>query len=176
MERLTNGKLNSVHKTPEKIMTLQKDKKGYKCVILHKNAKPYARKVHRLVAMAFIPNPANLPQVNHKDTNKENNCVENLEWVTGIENMRHAFANGCFKRTERQKEHARKVQLEIAKRRRKPVVMYSISGEKLKTFNSIREAEAETGTSNSKIVAVCKGNRKTAGGYKWKYKNEKENR
>lgn len=67
--------------------------KGYCCVGLIKNGKQVHVSVHRLVAEAFIPNPKNLPQVNHKDGNKENNHVSNLEWCTNQENAIHAFAN-----------------------------------------------------------------------------------
>lgn len=64
--------------------------KGYLKVDLHKDGKRTHKKVHRLVAEAFVPNPANKPQVNHKDGNKQNNSYTNLEWVTNQENVIHA--------------------------------------------------------------------------------------
>lgn len=67
--------------------------RGYDRVRLGKHT---AKKIHRIVAEAFIPNPLNLPEVNHKDGNKKNNCVENLEWVTHQENMIHAAETGLF--------------------------------------------------------------------------------
>ena len=66
----------------------------YFAVMLHMNNKSYCRKVHRLVAEAFIPNPDNLPQINHKDGCKTNNHVSNLEWCTAKENTRHAHQMG----------------------------------------------------------------------------------
>ena len=66
----------------------------YFAVMLSKNNKSYCRKVHRLVAEAFIPNPDNLPQINHKDGCKTNNHVSNLEWCTAKENTRHAYQMG----------------------------------------------------------------------------------
>ena len=66
----------------------------YRFVSLWKGNKEKHMLVHRLVAMVFVPNPEGKPQVNHKDRNKENNTVANLEWVTVSENHKHAFANG----------------------------------------------------------------------------------
>lgn len=69
-------------------------KKRYKMVNLYQGSKRVTYLVHRLVAEAFIPNPLNLPQVNHKDGNRHNNCVANLEWCTSKENISHAYITG----------------------------------------------------------------------------------
>ncbi len=69
-------------------------KTGYKRVHVSHNGIEYKFLVHRLVAMAFIPNPDKLPCVNHKDGNKQNNCADNLEWVTYSENQKHAYRTG----------------------------------------------------------------------------------
>jgi hypothetical protein len=68
--------------------------KGYKGISLTRNNKPRRRLLHRLVAQAFIPNPENKPEVNHKDFDHGNNYVENLEWMTPKENVRHAIEGG----------------------------------------------------------------------------------
>ena len=72
---------------------------GYKAVSLYKNGKATKFHLHTLLAQAFIPNPLNLPEVNHKDGNKQNNALSNLEWVTGSQNIRHAFASGLTSKT-----------------------------------------------------------------------------
>lgn len=154
-------------------MKLQVNHKGYYTVILHKESKPYSKIVHRLVATAFIPNPDNLPQVNHKDTNKKNNEVSNLEWCTNQENQDHAKAHGCYGAfTLKQYKTVRKNLLEANRKRKKSVVQMDIYCNEIKEFASIKDAEKETGVNTSKICACCRKRRNTAGGFKWKYKEE----
>lgn len=80
-----------------KLLKPYKSKKGYLIVDLRINGKRKIMSVHRLVALAYIPNPQNKPQINHIDGNKENNNVYNLEWCTNTENQLHAFKNGLQK-------------------------------------------------------------------------------
>lgn len=88
------GQIKSLKSKNEKILHLDKDRYGYMNVKLCKNGTMKNFKVHRLVAMAFIENPNGFPEINHKDGNKENNFVENLEWVTKSQNIKHAFDTG----------------------------------------------------------------------------------
>lgn len=81
---MTNGKIKATSLT----------NKGYKRVTLSNNGNKKSFSIHRLVAIAFIPNPNNLPEVNHKDGNKLNNYYTNLEWLTSKDNIKHSFNNG----------------------------------------------------------------------------------
>lgn len=90
----TYGRIKSFHKGTVRIMKLQVTRDGYLRVELHGGGKKRKTQVHILVAEAFIPNPAGKPQVNHIDGKKSNNCVENLEWVTASENIRHSVRTG----------------------------------------------------------------------------------
>lgn len=87
--QLRNIKTNTIYKTTF-------NKRGYVqvCVSLGHKDKKKLFKIHKAVAETFIMNPENKPQVNHKDGNKQNNHVDNLEWVTNAENMKHAAENG----------------------------------------------------------------------------------
>ena len=102
----------------QKIIKGSKSSSGYKMVSLHTQNGRVTKQVHRLVAINFIDNPENKPQVNHIDGNKLNNNVNNLEWVTGKENMKHALDTGIYKRYNNQTyknkfgaEHNRSVKL-----------------------------------------------------------------
>lgn len=79
---------------PEIIRKNGIDKNGYQILPLNRNGKKYTKKIHRLVAQAFIPNPENKPCVNHKDTNVKNNNMDNLEWCTVLENIQYCCELG----------------------------------------------------------------------------------
>lgn len=111
--------------------------------------------IHRLVAETFIPNPENLPCVNHKDENPPNNNVENLEWCTYQYNANYGTAN---------KRRAEKGKV--------PILQMTIDGELVRKFDSAKEAGKSLGIDSSNITAVCKCRQKTAGGFKWRYEDE----
>lgn len=138
----------------ERMMKLGHDKDGYLRVGLRKNGEICkTKKVHRLVAEAFIPNPLNLPEVNHKDENKENNRVDNLEHCDTKYNINYGTRN------ERS-----------AQKRRKKVNQYDSQRNFIKTHNSIREASKETGIPEKNITScLTNPKRKTAGGFIWEY-------
>lgn len=86
----------------KKVLKEQLHGQKYYRVNLFKDGKIHHYKIHRLVALAFIHNPDNKPEVNHKDGNKLNNDVNNLEWVTGEENVEHALQTGLIKRLDKE--------------------------------------------------------------------------
>lgn len=79
------------------LLTLTKQKSGYRYVMIEIGGKSCNRRVHRLVAQHFLPNPDNLKEVNHKDGNKDNNRADNLEWCTRSHNVKHSFDTGLKK-------------------------------------------------------------------------------
>lgn len=143
------------------ILKPQSDKKGYLRVTLSRKNVQVTLKVHRVVAIAFIENSKNLPQVNHKDGNKENNSVDNLEWISNYDNMQHA------------KKHGLTNHVENAGRKRRPVAGISNSGETIE-FNLLAEAAETCHVSRSNLCSALKGKRNMCGGYKWKYIDESE--
>ena len=86
-------------RNPNKPLCIWKDNTGYMQVNIRKDKKKYYKRVHRLVAEAFISNPENLPMVNHKDGNKTNNNVDNLEWCTNSQNTQDGYNKGYYKST-----------------------------------------------------------------------------
>lgn len=155
MQRNSYGVYNVPRK--ERVMVPRVSKWGYMIISLRPDVDNPARlqtfSVHRLVAMAFIPNPDNLPHVNHKDECRTNNNVDNLEWCTAQYNMNYG------RRIER-----------CAGKSRKPVAKYDLEGNLVATYAGIKEA-AKDSTVSWQMISACltRPNIKTAGGYVYKY-------
>lgn len=124
---------------------------GYKVFILSKNRMRYTCKGHRLVAMAFIPNPENKHDVNHKDGDKANNFVDNLEWVTRGENVTHARETLSVDYSQ------------------KPVVQVTISGDVIAIWASASIAGRILNIAPQMIGACCRYTAPTAGNFVWRY-------
>lgn len=118
--------------------------------------------VHRLVAKAFVPNPNNLPFVSHKDSNRLNCVVENLEWCNRSYNIKYSYDNNNRRAMMNWRKGASNANA-------KPIIQLSKESKFIKRFGCIMDAERETGILNSSIVSCLKGHQKTAGGYKWEY-------
>ena len=152
-----------VHRTKEKILVPGLNNKGYQYVNLYKKGKVKSMLIHRLVAMAFLPNPENKPMVNHKDENPLNNCVDNLEWCTASFNINYGTRN-----------------IRMVQNRRYPKLgnhprAKAIFCEELnKTFDCAKRAGEELGIDVSSIVKVCKGKAKIAGKLHWRYASEND--
>ena len=185
--------LNYHRQGVEQVLKLQITERGYKRVVLCDGVcKIYF--VHRLVAEAFIPNPNNFPIINHKDENPSNNIAENLEWCdykyNNTYNDRHVKCSNKISKSKQGKkmsEEAKKHMSESGKKkfengfeiwnkglpsnRRKCVTCYTMDGEKVATYDSIRGAALELGLNSGSICRCCKGERKSYKGFIWKYEN-----
>lgn len=141
----------------ENILMLQKGL-AYLHVSLNSRKKVYL--IHRLVAEAFIPNPENKPQVNHKDCDKHNNCVSNLEWVTRSENMLHAYKNGLVSLTRTR---------EACLKHSKPVNQFTTDGQLIRKWESGADIVRELGVDSGSISRCCNGKVKSRYGFIWRF-------
>lgn len=183
-----NGEILS--KTRRKILK-QNNSKGYNRVILSKDGKPQHFLVHRLVAIAFLPNPHNLPQINHKDENKLNNNVENLEWCDAKYNINYGNHNQKLsiskkdwwkddakrqwmseskkgeKNPNYRKKYTEEEREKISKRLNKKVYQYTIDGVLVAEYESVKEAATINGYDRGNLSKACRGIIRY--GYKWSY-------
>lgn len=136
----------------ERFLKPQKHKNGYLQVGLNKDGEKKTCYIHRLVQQAYLPNPNDLPQINHKDENKENNALPNLEWCDISYNVNYGSRN----------EKAGKA---ISKALSIPVFCEELN----RTFDSSHAAARELGLKQPNITKCCKGERKTTGGFHWRY-------
>ena len=150
--------LNYNHTGTDRILRSRKNRGGYLYVNLHKDGHRKTITVHRLVATAFISNPSNLETINHKDEDKTNNTVGNLEWMSIKDNINYGTRN----------KRASETQIND-KNKSKEVQMFDMKGNLLAAFPSTHEAERVTGIYHSHISKCCTGRSKSAGGYVWRY-------
>lgn len=146
------GNVKSVNRKKQILLKLNKNKEGYYRVGLSKNKKRKWFSVHKLVAMAFLENVENFPCINHKDENKLNNQVDNLEWCS------YKYNNNYGMRKEK-----------AAKSKQKSVSQYNKDGEFVKRYDSIISASQLTGISKCSICSCAKNKLKSAGGFLWEY-------
>jgi len=142
-----------------RILKLYTEKIGYISTAISLNGKVKSFRIHRLVAVAFIPNPEKKKTVNHKDGNKLNNNDWNLEWATQLENNLHAVINDLIKRNPRK-----------GLPNKMAISQYVISGEWVKDYKSISLAARENGFEQTSISKCIAGKYKTSYGYVWKQK------
>jgi len=137
---------------------------GYHAVFLSKNSIIKTITVHRLVATAFISNPENLATINHKDSNKSNNREGNLEWMSILDNVRHAIKNGFGSKGNIGKFNEKNPNS-------KKIYQYNMDGVFLKEFPSVQEAARNTGGNRGNIGLVAHGKvgRTQSNGYRWSY-------
>lgn len=135
----------------EKLLIPSPDGRSYLFVTLYKDGKKKHPKVHRLVAQAFIPNPNGYTDVNHKDEDKTNNRVENLEWCSATYNNNYGTRNQRAAETQSKK-----------------VYQYTLDGTLVKIWKSTREC-GRNGFNQGEVAACCRGERKTHKGFRWSY-------
>lgn len=155
---------NVVSKPKISYNKIQDNGKGYKVICLYKNNEKKQLLVHRLVANAFIPKIKGKGFVNHKNGNKNDNRVENLEWCNQFENMQHAYKTGLATAHTTGKFGAN------SKKAIKVNMIDKNTNNILNTFNAIVDAARFIGIKQSgHIVSCCKGKLKSAYGYRWEY-------
>ena len=162
-QRMVNSSHNNMRRCGGYEVIPSIGKRGYYCLSLRDTHAGLSKliTVHSLVAKTFIPNPLNLLCVNHKDENKLNNNVNNLEWCTNEYNVTYGTAI----------ERGRNTQL-LNQKTGIPVIQLSMEGDFIEEYKSARDAARTLGFRSSAITNVLKGRKKSTHGYKFRYKTE----
>lgn len=163
---------------PGRVLKPSLDGKGnYYQVGLHKDKKIKHFQIHRLVAIAFLPNPNNLPQVNHKDECKTNNIVSNLEWCTISYNSRYGEGREKMIQSRRANNNIDDIVRKVKDTKKKnnsysaekTICQYSLNGDFIRIWASATDAERVMGICRSGIVRCCNGVYRQARGYIWRW-------
>lgn len=163
------GNVKSLKHGKEKLLKQGKDKDGYCQVSLWKESKQKTCKVHRLVATHFLPNPENLPQVNHKNESKTDNCVDNLEFCDAKYNANYGEHNKKLSIALKGKKQSQECIEKKAKARQKPIACYNKNGDLVALYTSIKQASELLNIFSTNIAQCCRGKYKSCGGYIFKY-------
>lgn len=163
----------ATHTLEERILKPSKYSEGYLFVTFTKNDERKIKKIHRLVAEAFIPNPNGLPQVNHKDENKANNCVDNLEWCDNKYNSNYGSRGKRIGDKLKGKKRPKYISDKIANALSKQVYQYTLDGELVKIWSSTCEC-GRNGFHQGAVAACCRKCFNREGnniykGHKWSY-------
>lgn len=145
---------------------------GYLTVTLLVDGKKYRCLVHRLVAEVFIGETSSDMEIDHKDGDKLNNSVDNLEWVTRKENLKRAKNLGLIVTSERQKELRKKISVIGREKNKKSILQFSLDGQLIKTYAAVLDACRECGYEPSALSRAASGKQKTSYGYLWRWREE----
>ena len=177
LPRLKQNNSKKQYVEPKELSKHISSTNGYVYVLLCGKGKCKNVRLHKLVAEAFIPNPEHKEQVNHIDGNKRNNCVNNLEWCTQDENMAHSYKIGLrdkSKMAENMRQLGRNSKGKQGHHIRNILQIDKETNKVLREWRCILDASKELNISNTSIQNACTKRSKTAGGYKWKYKEDKD--
>lgn len=166
--------LNCYNYKEPRIMHTSLRKDGYLSVGLSKNNKTTTRTVHRIVAETFLPNPNNLEMINHKDEDKSNNNVDNLEWCTVSYNNKYSIKRHPERFVLRKNREKRDYYKVKTKYFNVHINQFSKDGEFIKQWFNFAELKHIKNYNNTSIKECCEGKRKTAYGYKWEFANKEQ--